>query len=132
MSASAHLIERTALWEDLNHVTWSITKMISEIGGRVLYVKHELETTFDLPEPVQTVLTALCNEIDKVNYGVSSDALRSAIEELHDAAVSYASDKTIQKAEGLEVLANGLCGDMLFHWQIGKGIHDRFRQVNAS
>lgn len=128
LSASEHLLGEIPLWKDLNHVTWSITKMIGEIGGRVLYVKHVLQTELKLPDDVQTVLIALCNNIEKLNYGVANDALRDAIECLHDTAVGFATDD----ARGLEVLADGLCGDMLEHWCIGYDIRTRYRQVQES
>ncbi len=131
LSASEHLLGETPLWKDLNHVSWSITKMIGEIGGIVLYVKHELETRFDFPDALEAVLMAHCNKIDEMNYGAANPALRQAITDFHDIAVGIANDDEHPNPM-LEVLANGLCGDMLSHWEIGNGIKTRYIEVGAN
>jgi hypothetical protein len=130
LSASEHLLKETGLWDDLNSVAWKTTKMIGEIGGRVRYVKYEIEAKLTIPDNARTVLVALCNEIDKLNHGVSSAALRKAIEDLHDIAITYAQDKSVADAKSLELLANGLCGDMLAHWEVGNEIAVGYKAIN--
>ncbi len=126
LSASEHLLGETPLWKDLNHVSWSITKMIGEIGDIVRYVKHELETRFDLPDTVESILMAHCDEIEESNYGVANPALRQAIADFHDRAVGIAKNGEHPNPV-LEVLANGLCGDMLLQWKTGNDIKARYR-----
>lgn len=130
LSVSEHLLGETPLWKDLDHVTGSITRMIGEIGGRVMYVKHQLVTRCDFLDDLEVILVAHCNKIDDMNYGVANPALRQAITELHEIAVGIANDVDHPNPI-LEVLVNGLCADMLSHWEIGNGIKSRYIEVGA-
>jgi hypothetical protein len=124
---SEHLLKSTPLWQDLNKVTLTITQRIGEIGGIIMFIRHELKS-LKLSEENENTLLELCNKVDDLNYGSYSERLFKSIEKLHDAMENVANKGQEQNSQ-LIVLANGLCGDMLKHLDIGKSVQGHYRSI---